>query len=255
MGNFTYLIDTSNEITAATLTPSSADTNYPIANVQALPVSKPFRFTGITSENFQIDLGSAKAIDCVAILNNNLSATATITLNGGTSANPDGSQYTTAITRRQYDSFIILPAAQTYRYWKIVLADPDCEDSVIQVGYLLMGDSTTLDFNFAPGWSLIDEHNNLELETEYGTLHVAELFNRVRIGMEFRALSEADATTMRNLQRVLKRNLTPFLLVPDSTGTDAWFCRIASNLEQRIDIYRDLTFEFLEESRGRSISI
>lgn len=95
----------------------------------------------------------------------------------------------------------------------------------------------------------------MEFETEYGTTHVAELFSRVRIGLQFRAVDEADAIVLRNLQRVLKRNLTPLLIAPDSAGTDAWFCRIASNLEQRIDIYRDLSFEFLEESRGRTIAV
>ena len=252
MGNFTYLTDTDNVATGATIVASSADANYPVANVKALPVSKPFRFTGKTSENLQIDLTAAKLIECVAILNHNMSSTATITLNGGTTSNPDGTQYTTTIAWRQYDAFKLI--SQTDRYWKIIFADSNCPQSFIQVGYLMMGDSVTLATNFAPGWNLIDEHTNLELETEFGVPHVAELFYRVHLQLPWKTLSTADATTMRTLQRALKRNVTPILVIPDSAGTDAWFCRSMANLETRIDFYRDLDFEFLEESRGRFIA-
>lgn len=254
MGNLTYLADTDNVAKAATITASTADANYPVANVKALPVSKPFRFTGKTSENLQIDLGSAKPVDCIALLNHNMVSGAVVTINAGNSANPDGSTYQTTMTWRQYDSFKILPNYVTYRYWKIICANVGCPDSYIQIGYLMMGDSSTLSFNFAPGWMLTDEHYNLTLETEFGTSHVAELFSRVRLNLPFQSLAESDASLLRTFQRTVKRNLTPVLIVPDNLGTEAWFCRSVQNLETRTEFYRNLEFEFLEESRGNSIA-
>ena len=252
MGNLTYLVDTDNQIKAATLGSSTADANYPLANVKALPISKPFRFTGKTSENITIDLLSAKTIDCVALLNSNLTTGCTITLNAGAASNPDGTTWTTTITWRQYDSFKIFTPV-SYRYWKVIVANAGNPASYIQIGYLILGDSTTLSFNYSPGWTVSDEHANLELETEYGTTHVAELFSRVRLQLPFRGLSETDANTIRTLQRTLKRSLIPIFIAPDSAGTDAYFMRSVSNLNTQVEFYRDLDLEFLEEARGSTI--
>jgi hypothetical protein len=254
MGNLAYLVDTDNAIKAATITASTIDNNYPVANLKVLPISKPFRFTGKTSENLQIDLGSAQAIDCIALLNTNMVGGATITVNAGNSANPNGTTYTTTITFRQYDSFKLLPAAQTYRYWKIILANSACPDSFLQIGYLMMGDSTTLGFNYAPDWTFTDEHSNLEHETELGTWHVIELYNRVRLHLPFRALLQADMDILRALQRSLKRSLVPVFIIPDSAGTEAFFCRSVANFEQQIEFYRNVDMEFLQEARGNSIA-
>ena len=82
MGNFTYLMETANYAKTATITASTADSAYPIGNLSALPVSKPFRFLGKTSESLSIDLGTfSQSIDLVALLNTNLDANGTITLN------------------------------------------------------------------------------------------------------------------------------------------------------------------------------
>ena len=254
MGTLTYLADTDNVIRTSTIVASTGDPNYPVANVQALPISKPFRFGGKTLEDLQIDLGSAKAIDCIALLNTNMVSGATITVNAGNSANPNGSTYTTTITWRQYDCFKLLPAPQTYRYWKIIVANTSCPDTFIQIGYLVMGDSTTLSFNYAPGWTFSDEHENLELQTELGTFHVSELFNRVRLQLPFRTLTDSDMDTLRTLQRALKRNLVPVFIIPDSAGTEAYFCRSISNFDQHIEFYRNVDLTFLQESRGNSLA-
>ncbi|MGH9341985.1 MAG: hypothetical protein ACRD1R_20965, partial [Acidobacteriota bacterium] len=115
MGFFAYLTHNDNDLAAGTITASSEDASYPKVNLTALPISKPFRFTGDTSENLQIDLGAAKNIDLVALINHNLTSAATITVNGGSAANPGGTEFQTTISYREFDAFKLLAAAQTWR--------------------------------------------------------------------------------------------------------------------------------------------
>lgn len=253
MGNFTYLANSDNKLVGATITPSTADSSYPIANLTSLPISKPFRFTGDTSENLQIDLGSALPIDLIALINHNLTNAATITVNAGASSNPDGSTFTTTITWRERDCFKLLSSPQTYRYWKIIIADSANPDTFIELGFAMLGDSTELGFNFRYGGQFIDEQHNLEVETEFGSPHVVELHDRVRILLPFNNVPAADAVTLRTLYRTLKRNLIPLFLIPDSAVNDGYFGRWVSQFEREDEFLRSVTMEFLQDGRGDRI--
>lgn len=254
MGNLTFLANSDNKLVGSTITPSSAASAYPVANLTALPISKPFRFTGDTSENLQIDLGSALPIELIALVNHNLTNAATITVNGGSSANPDGSQFTTTVTWRERDAFKLLSSPQTWRYWKIIIADSANPDTFIELGFAMLGDSTTLGFNFRYGGQLIDEQINLEVETEFGSPQVVELYDRIRLVLPFTNLPAADATTLRTLYRTLKRNLIPLFLIPDSAVNDGYFGRWVSHFERQDEFLRSVTMEFLQDGEGDRIA-
>ena len=254
MGNLAYLTNSDNKLVGSTITPSSAASAYPIANLTGLPISKPFRFTGDTSENLQIDLGSALPIDLIALVNHNLTSAATITVNAGASANPDGSTYTTTVTWRARDAFKLLSSPQTYRYWKIIIADSANTDTFIELGFAMLGDSTTLGFNYRYGGTFIDEQNNLEVETEFGSPHVVELHDRVRLSLPFNNIQASEAVTLRTLYRTLKRNLVPLFLIPDAAVNDGYFGRWVSQYERQDDFYRSVTVEFLQDGKGDRIA-
>jgi hypothetical protein len=254
MTNLTYLRNDENVAQLAILTSSTADGSYPLANLIAMPISKPFRFLTPTSQWINLELPGALSIDCFALINTNLTSAATITINAGSVSNPDGSQYTTTLPWRQHDNFKFLSAPQTYRYWKILVSDPTNLDGYIQIGYAMLGNCTTLDFNFAYGWHLIEERVNLEQQSEFGTPHIVDLYSQNRITMEFQNRIPAETATLLALYQALKRNYTPLLLAPDGEGIDAYFCRLISNFDQTVDFYRSVNLEFLEEPRGRSIS-
>lgn len=254
MANLAYLPNSSNKLVGATITPSSAASAYPIANLTALPVSKPFRFTGDTSEVLQIDLGSALPIDLCVIENHNLSAAATIVLNGGSSPSPNGSQFTTTLAWRERTAFKLLSTAQTWRYWSVTIADSANVDTFIELGFAMLGAATTSAFNYRYGGQFIDEQHNLEVETEFGSPHVVELYDRVRLVLPFNNLPAADAVTLRTLYRTLKRNLVPLFLIPDSAVNDGYFGRWVSHFERQDEFYRSVTLEFLQDGKGDRIA-
>jgi hypothetical protein len=256
MGHATYLSSKDNWLAqtdvTVTVAASSADANYPVANVNVLPVAKPFRFTGKTSENLQIDLGAARVVNLVAILNHNLTSGATVTVNGGSSANPNGGQYTTTISWREFDAFKLI-TTQTWRYWKLIFADTGNTDAFIQVGYVLIGNASDLTFGFNYGWSLEDECSSLELESEYGTAHVASLYYRVLVRLDFDSLTLTEMTVLRNLYLALGRNMRPFFFIPDKVVGDGYFVRWASYFSQVVSLRRSVSVELKEESRGKKM--
>lgn len=258
MSYFGYLTYDANLIpaSATVLTSSSADANYPLANLSILPVAKTFRTTGITSESVSIDLGSAQAVDLIGLLNHNFTSGVTITVNGGSSSNPNGSQFSTSITYRATDCFVALGAAQTWRYWKVIIADPSNTNSFLEMGYALLGSSTRPTFNYKYGAKFMDEYINLELRTEFGVPNVEEMYHHIKLQMDFWALAAStDAVQLRTLYQGLKRNLKPFFLIPDVAVNDGYFGRITNQLERLIEFYQSLTFQFEEDPRGRQISL
>ena len=70
------------DATGVTLIASTEDASYPVANIQDQRLSTRWRTTAITSQSVIVDLGSARAIDTVAILGHNVASAATVTLVG-----------------------------------------------------------------------------------------------------------------------------------------------------------------------------
>jgi hypothetical protein len=258
MANLTYLTHADNKLVAATNTVSSEDATYTKANLISMPISKPFRFTGKASENIQIDLLSAYAITFIALVNHNLSSGATVTITSGASANPAGNSQT--MTWRSGDMYKIF-AAQNYRYWKIVFADAGSTASVIQLGYVMVGISTTLGFNFTYGWSITDEYQNYNIDSGYGVPHIAELYSRSRLSLPFRSLGSTNAATLRAFYQTVKMNVTPVFLVPDADQADCYFGRFDLPLTRVINYgsgsfygAQDAQLSFVSDSRGRTLS-
>ena len=254
-GNFTYLRHADNKSIAATITASTASSSYPVTNLNVLPLSKHWRSTGVTSENLQIDLGSILSIDLMGILNHNLTSAATITVNGGSTANPNGSQYTTTITYREFDAFKLLTATQTWRYWKFIFADTGNADGYIRVGNLLLGDSTTLTFHWRNDGTFTDEFVNILTRSPGGSVYAENVYGVVSQRFQFGPLSTANMATLRALYRGLKGSALPIFVIPEALIYDGYFGRFVNAFTRRLSSSEYTEVEFVEDGRGRSVAI
>ncbi len=256
MGFFTYLKHDDNNALDALVVGASEEGLFPASNMKILPVSKPYRSEegNTTGQKIRIDYATAKSTDQVALVNHNLTNAATITLNGGTSPDPDGSEFTTTITWREFTAFKNLVATQTFKHWAILIEDGTNEDGFIQVGYVLLGLKTSFDFGFTAGWRFTDEIVNVELETEFGAPDISALFRRVKLRLQFKELSETQGNTVRTLYTDLTKNFVPFFLIPDLAVADGFFGRFTSRFERTIGLTRRVSvpLEFTEDSLGKS---
>lgn len=189
----------------ATITASSEDANYGRSALQDIHLANTFRFTGDTSENIVFDLGSAMAVSSCGIISN-LTASATITLEGNSSdswGSPAVSESITAADRNLMHYF----TEETYRYWRLVFADAANPDTYIEIELVFLGGYLQM-----PGIDpQIDE--SLKSKSSVAVSPGGQPFGTRRAiletyGFSFPHLTETEKANVRTMYREVE-HLTP----------------------------------------------
>lgn len=251
--NPTLLTVTDNRAAAAVLSVTSEDSEYLKENLQALPVALAYRTSSITApQNVNADLGSPQAVTLIALVNHNLTSGAVITVKAGTTSGVG--DFSEVMEWREEDAFVLLSAAQTYRYWRVEIDDDSNPEGFLEIGYLMIGQAARHSLGPKPdSIEVTDEFINSEEESEYGVPHVEEIFHRVRIRFDYE-LDPSEDSTARAGFRALKKNLTPFFFIPDVGAYDGYFGRWVADLARSYstNIWTS-TWEFLQDGYGRSV--
>lgn len=254
MGYFAYLKNSDNKAVASGSVASTGSTaaGYNVDNSITLPVAKVHRFTGTADEYIEIDLGSAQAITLAAIINHNGSSSGTYKVKAGSSANP--STVIATFTYREFDMFALFASA-SHRYWRFTFEDATNSNGFGQIGYLILGAYTQPAFNFQYGYRHVPEFNNRRLETDYFVPNVEEIARRVRLELNFGPMTAAESDTIREtLFESLKRDVTPFFLVPDGDINDGYFGRF-EQISMIVDFQRYIAVPFVEDGRGNRLEL
>ena len=143
-----------NLIDAATApTALTEDLLYPIENVQNQRLSKRWRSTAATSQTVIVDLGSAQAVDTVAILGHSLTTSAVVSIDAHTSDSWGAPAYTTTLTALTGPILKYLASAETYQYWRFNISDASAASTYVEAGRLWLGERLTIDpsslYNFS----------------------------------------------------------------------------------------------------------
>lgn len=252
---FTYLTHADNKAvaTATTVSASSEASGYAASNLKLLPVSKHWRSTGDSSEYVEFDLGSAQSISMIALLNHNLTSAATITVRAGSSAAPNGSQFETTLTYREFDAFKLLAAAESWRYWRIIFADASNPDGYIKVGIVMLGSYTTLAFHWQYGAMFTDSFTNIHRRTGGGAVYAEAVFGIIRHTFSFGPLTQANMATLRTLYRTLRGSANPLFVIPEYGTYEGYFGRFTSEFARTLNFHEYVDLEFEEDGRGRDI--
>ncbi len=133
--SYTNLIDAGTAPTVLT-----EDLLYPLENLQNQRLAKRWRSTTPTAQTIIFDLGSAQAIDTLAVLGHNLQGSATVIVEAHTS-DSWGTPALSAISLTYNTGAILryLSAPETYRYWRYTLDDPTNTDGYVEAGILWLG--------------------------------------------------------------------------------------------------------------------
>ena len=255
MSFFTFLKHDDNEFmkSGTVLTPGSEVAAYPGSNVKLLPIANTWRTGGVANETLLITLESAMPINLLGFKNHNLTPSAVVTFNGGSTPNPDGGQFTTTLTWRKFDLFKSLAAAEMYKYWKLIVQDPTNTDGYLEFGGLLGGSATTFGFNFSYGFTVEDLFENLG-EYRFGVPNFQRGFDQVQIGMFWEEMTAAESNTLRAVFRSLAGNLKPLFLIPDPEIYEGYFGRFTSSLRVTRHRRHSARTTFTEDSRGLSMA-
>lgn len=126
--------------TSAVISSSSAEPSLPLSNIQERQKTTMLRFTGDTSEWIKLNL-TATAVDMAYLFGHNLTAAATVILEGNASDSWGAPTYQQAMTRStKYNQYVHIPAStQTFAWWRITFADASNPDGYIEIGVPWMG--------------------------------------------------------------------------------------------------------------------
>jgi hypothetical protein len=129
--------------TASSLTALTEATGYSVINVQDQRLSVAYRSTAVTAQTVTIDLGSAQAIDTIAVMGHNLTSSAIVTVAANSSDSWPGATSQTVTVNSGMSLKYFTPV--TYRYWQFQISDPANTSGYIEVGRLWLGDYITID--------------------------------------------------------------------------------------------------------------
>ena len=130
---------------AATITSSSEESDLVDGNVVDDFVGKVWRTTADSAEWIKFDLGAAAKLTCFSLFGFNLTAAATVTLEANATDSWATPSYSQALTIATDSDAVVLERVvlfldQTYRWWRLTIADAANTDTYVQIGRIKAGE-------------------------------------------------------------------------------------------------------------------
>ena len=226
----TYLGYNSKHIDA-TVTANSADSFYPVSNLQDNQSIKEYRTASGTDVAYVvIDLGSAQSIDAIFVAGNMVERTlaaTSLTLEAHTSDSWGSPSFTTTFTDIQnglaYDKF----ASQSYRYWRLTLDNTGA--SYAGCGAIFLGTVISQPISF--GWSIGTSSNTQVIRGLFGQIYANERNYKKYLNLPFNTLNKSEMEAILTMIKTIQIS-KPIWVVADETET------AVSEFEQASGQYR-----------------
>lgn len=147
---------------SATLAASSEATNYPVENIQNHWPTFTWRSTGDADEWVTIDLSSAQDIKALVIKGHNFSAGASVRIQADEDSGYGSLDVDVVLPVVSGTMTMFWASAQSYRYWRITIADAANSDGYIKIGRVFLGDY------FSPAYDVSSYAMQVEDPSEVG---------------------------------------------------------------------------------------
>lgn len=129
-----------NRVEGATITASTENPDYDFTTAfNDDRLSRVGRTVSDTSQIIIFDLLSAVAVSKLMVEKHNLSASATITLEGNATNVWTAPTYTTSVTYNADYIYKDLGANQTFRYWRLSISDASNPDGYLEISKVFLG--------------------------------------------------------------------------------------------------------------------
>lgn len=263
MWDFRYLKDSDNKVRYASVSSVDPDdeainttvSGFPVQNMSFLPVNRPAKIRNIVGTTngvvkIHFSFPAAQTIDLLALVGHNFSPDATITVYGGSSFDPATSLGT--ITWREGTMFKLWGSGQSYAYFKIEIDDPSNPNGDFQIGYAVLGSTTSSGVGYAD-YYLSKTKNTSNLTTDSGAKIGGRTFQRETIDLAFQNRSVADADTIATLFDDCVGTKERIFVIPNSDRNDGFFGTfMADSILQRYVMHDIIATQisFLEENSG-----
>ena len=201
----------------------------PLSNLKDPVLSNPARANGWAA-SFWIDLGAVFPVKVIALIRHSLGIGSLMNLHGFTAKTDPAAAFSIAATvwnpayttpgalwppAERHDCVTVLPAAQSYRYWRIDFQDGNSSTPYVDLGRLFISTAFVPAKNFSYGSSIRYE-SAAQSETAWdGTEYFTDppSYRVVRLALDWLTTAEA-MTQVLNMQRIAGRN-KEVLFCPD----------------------------------------
>ena len=209
--------------TATTITASSQDVSFPSSNLANPLRSKVWRSTGCVSESVTFDFATIVPIDSIVLLwskenGPKLSSGATITVQANATnvwTSPAYSQVATI--NNTYSEVSVYPAtSQSYRYWRILIADPSNPYGYVELGVAFIGQSIQIQ-NAQNGFRYVLTDLSVAQATPFGHSYVDVYPQQASLSFSYANMDYASVQTIENSFRN-RGTVKPVLVVLDPSG-------------------------------------
>lgn len=220
MANIRIAYDNWHDASATTVTASSAETDFPVANMADDLHLKHWRATGDTAEWVKWDLGSAQTPTVLILKYHNFTAGATVVLEGHASDAWGAPTYqeTVTVTTGTVVFFVTTSALQ---WWRLTIADAANPDTYVRIGRVFLGTYFTPTYNYL-----------LPLEKDYvddsniaysmgGQAFVDEKTQYRIFNYAFLTTSSSNFATMKTIYETVGKSLAYFI-VEDSADASPY---------------------------------
>ncbi|MDD5533486.1 MAG: hypothetical protein PHC52_11890 [Syntrophales bacterium] len=215
VGRFRFYWNNLADATATVETSSSAAAEYPLANIKNIWPTYVFRTASLGAPDYiKWDLHTAQFVSCFILWNHNISAGATIRLQGNATDSWGTPTYDEAVTWTEENLVHVLTSAVSLRWWRLIITDALNPDGYISAGCRFLGDV------FQPGESNATRVPSLIDPSEIafsrgGQLTAAQLDGYDQMSYAFDAVGAADQATMKTIYRALG-TFKPYFIIEDS---------------------------------------
>lgn len=208
------IIGYDNKYSLSTLTASDEEPSFPIERSQDIRLSRLYKSL-TTSINVVIDLGSDLTATAFFLANHNLTSSATITLEGNDTNAWTTPTYTNSIA---YSSDIIYEvfATQTYRYWRIVIADATNPDELIKFGGVFLGTYLTApNFSHVLTEAMVD--TSVISRSLSGQVYIDTNYDYITYSLNHPRVTESGRDSLKAMMKANKKK--PVYMLLDETST------------------------------------
>ena len=175
---------------------STSNSAFPVANVKTLPVSNVWRSTATSSQILQVVFGAARTVRVAALINHNLTSSATITLIGASNESFTNDRFTHGVEPYKGNAWALLPTDVTRQRWRFEISDLANPDGFLSVGVAMLGAATVLPQQFQPGWTRSPRKIIRKTESDLGTPLVGRIVSHGwRLAFEWLLDDAATDTT------------------------------------------------------------
>jgi len=236
---------------AHTKSASSAESDFPLANIVNRWHTRHWRSTDDTAEWVKIDLSEAKDVQALVMKYHNLTGSATVKLQGNATDSWGSPSVDATVTVTTETIVHFLSSVESYRWWRVSLVDASNPDTYIRIGRLFLGTYFSPEYNFTNDYRYTMRDPSVKAYSSGGQVSVNQKAHYRMLQYYFQFVHTPDDVTFEDIFNAVGQSIPYFITQDADTSGTTYYVQNATDWDLEhlgLDEWFSLPIE-LEEMR------